>query len=135
MRNAVAANAASTGPLRFQQHWRNLVTVDSLPIEGEVITFLTQVGTGRSSSAVNDSEGCYFVDILPAKPGVLPGAYVDVISRLEMPDRSPVHPGAAPMDVGAAERFPDQFSSFAPPSLTAEAGSGGGEFHFDLKTT
>ena len=120
MRNAVAANAASTGPLRFQQHWRNLVTVDSLPIEGEVITFLTQVGTGRSSSAVNDSEGCYFVDILPAKPGVLPGAYVDVISRME---------------IGAAERFPDQFSSFAPPSLTAEAGSGGGEFHFDLKTT
>lgn len=110
------------------------VTVDDRPIEGAVITFVAQTGPSRSSSAVTDAEGNYVMETLPAGPGVLPGSYTVVISKLEMPDGSSVPPDVPPMDVGATEKLPDQFSSFASPSLSAEVGSRGGVFPFELKT-
>ena len=110
------------------------VTVDSQPIEGAIITFVAQAGPSRSSSAVTDAEGKYVMETLPAGRGVLPGSYAVVINKLEMPDGSSVPPDVPPMDVGATERLPDRFSSFASPSLSVEVGSSGGIFPFDLKT-
>lgn len=70
----------------------------------------------------------------PAGDGVLPGPYDVVISKLILPDGSPVPQDVAPMDVGAEEQLPDQYSSFASPSLTADVSNNGGSFEFDLKT-
>ena len=110
------------------------VKIDGQPVEGAVVTFVAQTGPSRSSSAITDLQGDYLMETPPAGAGVLPGSYKVVISRLLMSDGTPVPPDVPPMDVGAAEQLPDQFSSFASPTLSAEVGSVGGIFPFDLKT-
>lgn len=110
------------------------VTFDSEPVEGAVVTFVAKSGPSRSSTATTDSQGEYFMTTPPAGDGVLPGSYDVVISKLILPDGSPVPADVPPMDVGAEEQLPGQYSSFANPSLSADVGGDGGSFIFDLKT-
>lgn len=110
------------------------VTVNSQPVSGATVTFIAKSGPSRSSIATTDSHGEYSMTTPPAGEGVLPGPYDVVISKLVLPDGSPIPADVPPMDVGAEEQLPDQYSSFANPSLSADVGVAGGSFVFDLKT-
>lgn len=108
------------------------VTLDNDPVAGAIVTFVATSGPSRASTATTNADGEYSMTTPPAGEGVLPGTYDVVISKLVMPDGSPVPPDTAPMDVGAEEVLPNQYSSFASPSLTADVTADGGDFAFEL---
>lgn len=108
------------------------VTMDNSAVEGAIVTFVATSGPSRSSTATTNADGEYSMATPPAGEGVLPGSYDVVISKLVMPDGSPVPPDTAPMDVGAEEVLPNRYSSFASPSLTAKVTADGGDFAFEL---
>lgn len=108
------------------------VTFDNNPVEGAIVTFVAKSGPSRTSSATTNAQGEYSMATPPAGDGVLPGSYDVVISKLVMPDGSPIPPDTAPMDVGAEELLPHRYSSFASPSLNAEVSGEGGSFTFEL---
>ncbi|MDA1163801.1 MAG: carboxypeptidase-like regulatory domain-containing protein [Planctomycetota bacterium] len=108
------------------------VTMDSKPLEGAMVTYIAQDGPSRSSTAMTDASGQYSMTTPTAGEGILPGAYTVIISKLLMPDGSPIPPDTAPMDVGAEELLPEKYSSVAAPTLSAEVGKLGGKFDFEL---
>ncbi len=112
------------------------VTIDGKPAIGATLQFLqdgTQTkGVGASSYGVADQAGKYTLKYRGEKEGVPPGTYKVVISRMAMPDGSPVPSGMSPTDAGAVESLAPEFSNPESSQQTVIVGDKGGTQNYQL---
>ena len=119
------------------------VTLDGKPLAMANVTFIPDVSVegGRAATAVTDADGMYeLVTSLPGTPqeqpkGVLPGEYVVVISKLAMPDGTPLPKnlgGADALDQGAVESVPAKYNDPSASTLKATVAPPKAENNFEL---
>jgi hypothetical protein len=113
------------------------VTLDGKALAGAAISFSPTGSTkGRGSAGRTAKDGTYELATPEGKKGAVAGTYKVVISRYVMPDGSEFVPNdrVSPMDAGARESLPLQYSDLNVTELTATVGEGGGTVNFHLKT-
>lgn len=103
------------------------ILIDGQPLAGGMVTFVPASGTGgNGASGATDASGRYELASLDADgtplPGVLPGKYKVIVSRLTKPDGTPFVPSAeaSPMSVNATESLPVRFTSPSATPLLAD---------------
>ncbi|QDU37005.1 hypothetical protein Mal4_13080 [Maioricimonas rarisocia] len=111
---------------------RGTVTLDGQPLADATVMFLAKQGESRQTFAMTDSSGQFALATGAGLEGALPGEYDVLITKFVMPDGSPAPPDVAPMDVGAVEALPPQYSSPSSMTLTATIPESGGDVAFDL---
>lgn len=78
-----------------------LVTLDGNPLEGATVAYIPiKSNQQQPSYGYTDAKGKYALKTPEGQPGVSPGEYRIVISRMVMEDGSPIPPGS---QTGAAE--------------------------------
>jgi hypothetical protein len=112
------------------------VMMDGKPLPGASVSFLPREQTkGTGGFAVTDGEGKYEVRHPSNEPGIEPGTYTVVFSKLAQPDGSPIPPGKDAADVDAREQLPPKFTNpNSPKSQVVTVPAVGGTFPFELKT-
>lgn len=86
--------------------------VDGDPAAAVAIVFIpTDETKGTGGFAVTDEQGRYTLQHRSGNPGIEPGTYRVILSKMAMPDGSPVPPNESAADVGAEESIPPSYSS------------------------
>ena len=122
------------------------VTRNGEPLAGAIVTFIPDPESpgsgGEVANAVTNSQGRFeLVTALPGVPieeskGAVPGRYVVVISRILMPDGSPLPPGTTEADAmaeGAEESLPAKYSDMEQSVLEADVAGGQANYDFELE--
>jgi hypothetical protein len=94
------------------------VTLKGKPFAGANVRFIPQGDTlGHGGAGKTDAAGRYEIiaNRSENRKGLLPGEYKVVVSRLLMPDGTPLPPNVPPIDSGARESVP---TAYAKPHLT-----------------
>ncbi len=112
------------------------VTFKSEPLAGASISFVPRDGTqGTGAYGVTDDFGKYTLTHRTDASGIEPGTYTVAISKMAMPDGSPIPEGQDAADVGAIQMMPpkysDPFSETNANIITVPAS--GGDFPIELK--
>ena len=123
------------------------MTLDGEPLKSAVVAFFPDGEDGvRGATGVTGDDGKYelttpIANMSPEdSKGAVPGKYKVVISKIALPDGSPVPLGTSDADAieqGASESVPTKYSSMEQTELTAKVAAKGGEglvIDFDLKT-
>jgi hypothetical protein len=98
------------------------VTLNGQPLSGATVQFLLprQATSGEMAEGVTDSSGKYELQTHMAQAtaaerrGALPGEYIVVVSKIEMPDGSPLPPGTTEADAeaeGAKQVVPARYTN------------------------
>lgn len=110
-----------------------LVTLDGQPLADATIMFLPELESGfHGATGRTDSSGKYELttDIGNGKTskGAIPGKYKVTVSKLIKPDGTPVPAGnkEPPMNLGAHESIPFQFSALSQTRLVFDVAATGG---------
>ena len=108
------------------------ILLDGQPLEGGLVTFVPASGTGgNGASGTTDASGRYELASLDPGgtpvPGILPGKYKVIVSRLKTPDGMPFVPSAeaSPMSVNATESLPMKFTNPSATPLLADVPASG----------
>jgi hypothetical protein len=112
------------------------VTLDGKPLAGATVSFIPDgVTKGAGSYGVTSADGKYELQGTQGGTGAAAGYYRVIISKLVMPDGSPI-PADIPSatDAGAKDLLPAIYSSYDVSTLTAEVPAQGGAINFDLKS-
>lgn len=94
------------------------VTLDGKPFAGAYVRFVPQGQTGgHGGTGKTDAAGKYEIlaNRSENRKGLLPGEYKVVLSRMLMPDGTPLPPNVPPIDSGARESVP---TAYVKPHLT-----------------
>jgi hypothetical protein len=113
------------------------VTIDGQPATNTTVQFIpTGSAAATSSGGATDSSGKYQLRTAHNGEGAPVGEYRVVISKLKRKDGSdfPLDSPEGPMDAGADESLPPQYSDPQKTKLTAKVPSGGGTIDFPLKS-
>lgn len=87
------------------------VTYKGKPLPGASISFVPDGQTaGTGAYAVTDDSGHYELVHRSQTPGVEPGKYVVSISKMALPNGSPIPEGKDAADVGAVQMIPPIYS-------------------------
>ena len=95
------------------------VTGNGSPVVGAAVTFIPDENKGAVAHAVTDEAGLFDLHTpisgatLEQMQGAIPGKYKVIVSRILMPDGSPIAPDTTEADamaIGAEETVPLQFS-------------------------
>ena len=87
------------------------VTIDGEPASGVTVNFVPKQGTtGQGASGVTDDAGHFTLTHLSQSPGIEPGTYQVLFSKMAMPDGSPIPPGKDAADVGASQMLPPKLT-------------------------
>ena len=114
-----------------------VVNYKGKPVEGAEVTFTNTVasstGTGKT-----DAAGRFYLTTYLEKDGVVPGAQVVAIRRVEVVDNTPADVDLSAGGVAPAPKvtwiIPEKYSNYGKSGLTAEVTEGGAnEFTFDLQ--
>lgn len=111
-----------------------LVTVEGTPLPGAVLSFTPANGTpGLGALGTSDEAGKFeVVSSRQDDAGIPPGEYTVRVSRLAMPDGTPVPPDAPDADYpGSKESVPAPYSSADSP-LKVTISPAGGEIQVDI---
>lgn len=111
-----------------------MVTLDGKPLTMAAMTFLPDGSTKGIAGVAYTGEDGKFEAKWRAEPGIPPGSYKIVVSRLGLPNGSPVPPGQSAADLGAIETVPPRFSDPAQTSLRLTVPEAGLTQTFDLKS-
>lgn len=113
------------------------VALDGKPLAACNLNFIPRDQTkGTGGFAVTDSTGKFEAKHWSNEPGIEPGTYTVVFSKLALPDGSPIPQGKDAADVGAVETLPRKLTD---PSLDSAdkvvtVVAEGGQFTFELKS-
>lgn len=121
------------------------VTLDGQPAAGISVVFVPSVNPGNPSERTGgsgavggtDASGKYTLQHRSGQPGIQPGHYNVIFSKIALPDGSPVPEGKDPVDVGAAEVLPQRYTTIDPEKgaeKTATVPKEGGTFDFALES-
>ncbi len=113
------------------------VTIDGKPATNTTLQFIpTGSAASTSSGGATDATGKYQLRTAHNGDGAPVGDYRVVISKLKRKDGSdfPLDSPEGPMDAGADESLPPQYSDPAKTTLTAKVSPGGGTIDFPLKS-
>jgi len=112
------------------------VTLDGKPLAGATVSFVPDgVTKGAGSYGVTSADGKYELQGTQGGAGAAVGYYRVMISKLVMPDGSPIPADTqSATDVGAKDLLPAIYSSYDVGTLTAEVPAQGGAINFDLKS-
>jgi hypothetical protein len=113
------------------------VVLDGKPLAACSVNFIPRDQTkGTGGFAVTDGDGQFIAKHWSNAPGIEPGTYTVVFSKLALPDGSPLPAGQDAADVGAVETLPtaltDPNRERTPHVVTVV--DQGGQFTFDLKS-
>lgn len=119
------------------------VTLDGQPLEGVVVMFLLpeRATAGELATGVTDADGNYALStMVPGRSvensqGAVPGQYRVILTKLVMPDGSPVPPETSDAEaeaLGARQLLPPQYSDPTRTTLTATVQRGPSVNDFDL---
>ena len=111
------------------------VLLDGKPLAGAHIRFIPQGETlGHGGTGNTGVEGKYEITSRRSnnRKGLLPGEYKVIVSRLLMPDGSPLPPNVPPQHSGAAESVPEPYCNAQTTTLTATIGTKGNVVDFRL---
>lgn len=111
-----------------------MVTLDGKPLTMAAMTFLPDGETKGIAGVAYTGEDGKFEAKWRTETGIPPGSYKVVVSRLGLPDGSPVPPGQSAADVGAIETVPPRFSDAAQTKLALTVPDTGLTQTFDLKS-
>lgn len=106
------------------------------PLSGAALAFVPKgQTTGTGAFSVTDASGRYELTHRTQSPGVEPGTYVVSVSKMALPDGSPIPEGQDAADIGAVQIIPPIYSDPAnelnPNQITVPVA--GGEINLDLK--
>jgi hypothetical protein len=113
------------------------VTLDDKPLSNASLQFIPSGSTvGTGSGGATDAEGKYTLRTAHDGVGAPVGEYRVLISKYKRPDGSdfPLDSPEGPMDAGADESLPPQYSDPEKSTLTATVPAGGGTIDFPLKS-
>jgi hypothetical protein len=113
------------------------VTLDGNPLANASLMFVPTGSTpGTGSGAVTDAKGKYELRTSHDGIGAPVGQYKVIISKLVLSDGSDykLDSGVSPMDAGADESLPAQYSDPDQTILTANVPEGGGPIDFPLNS-
>jgi hypothetical protein len=73
------------------------VTLDGQPVEGAMVSFLPENGTGRAATGMTDPDGTFQLTTFQEGDGALPGTYRVIVTRTDaIPEPpEPLRPGNA----------------------------------------
>ena len=111
------------------------VTLDGQPLDGAVVTFYPTGNTrGTRAHGRTDAQGRYTLTSSKLGKGTPAGSYRVIVSKLTMPDGSPLPTGEDfdPMTTPFKETLPAFYSQRHATKLTATVPEGGGEVDFEL---
>lgn len=87
------------------------LTYKGKPLPGASIAFVPEGQTsGTGAYAVTDESGRFELMHRSETPGVEPGNYIVTVSKMAMPDGSPIPAGKDAADVGAVQMIPPIYS-------------------------
>ena len=87
------------------------VTLKNQPLAGASVVFTPRGGTpGTGAFGVTDAQGAYALTHKTDSPGVEPGEYVVLITKMAQKDGSPIPEGQSAADVEAIQIVPPAFS-------------------------
>lgn len=115
------------------------VTTDSEPFANGMVQFIPkQAGKSTGGSAVTDENGYYSLKHTSNRKGIEPGEYNVRFSLLKLPDGSELpdqseenHP-KSPMELGAIEWVPLEYSSMSTTKNSVTVEESGGNFDFEI---
>lgn len=117
------------------------VTLDDKPLADATVNFIPEVQGGfRGAMGRTDASGKYELttDIGGGKAnkGAIPGKYKVTVSKLVKPDGTPIPADSKepPMNLGAMESIPLQYSSYGETQLVFDVPSAGGTYDIPLKS-
>jgi hypothetical protein len=113
------------------------VTLDDKPLANATLQFVPDGSTiGTGSGGATDAEGKYTLRTAHSGVGAPVGQYRVIISKFKRPDGSdfPLDSPEGPMDAGADESLPPQYSDAVQTKLTATVPDGGGTIDFPLRS-
>ena len=111
------------------------VTLDGRPLPGAVVTFYPEGETGGlGGSGRTGPDGRYALTAARGGPGVLPGEYRVVVSRLLRPDGSAPDPGTPPAESDARETLPAAYLDRASTRLRASVSEDATVHDFALRS-
>jgi hypothetical protein len=112
------------------------VTMDGEPLVGAVLSFLPKGDTaGQVVTATTADGGSYSAMYSNGKPGCPTGQFQIYISKLVMPDGSPIPDGKTAADVQAVDKVPPKYRSSENPESSIMIPVGGkSELNFELKS-
>jgi hypothetical protein len=102
------------------------ITVGEQPLAGAFVRFIPQGSTpGHGGAGRTDEQGKYEVIAHRSKnrKGLVPGEYKVVVTRMLMPDGSPLPPDTPPIDSGARESVPEPYCKLQRTPLTLTVGN------------
>jgi len=110
-----------------------LVNLEGKPLAGATVTFYPTGQTkGVECVGTTDEAGKYKLKQIHGTDGAPPGEYKVVISLFLKPDGSKLGPNEQPINVGAAESIPQNYSDVDGTTLTATVPATGGDFPFEV---
>lgn len=113
-----------------------VVTLAGEPLDGATVIFNPNSQDGMVAYGYTDSKGHYAAETRSGgniEPGIAPGSYQVIISRMMKPDGTLLDPAEPPAMSAASESVPMQYSSPGDSKLRAVVGQSGGTFDFELK--
>lgn len=113
------------------------VRLDGQPLRAALVTFVPSAeNQGMAASGYTDEQGKYELRTLHRSAGAPVGQYTVTVSKLVLKDGSDFPPDSevSPMDAGADEKLPPQYSDLARSTLKATVAEGGQPIDFDLKS-
>lgn len=87
------------------------VTLKNQPLAGASVVFTPRGATlGTGAFGVTDEQGAFTLTHKSDSPGVEPGEYVVIITKMALKDGSPIPEGQSAADVEAVQIVPSEFS-------------------------
>ncbi len=114
-----------------------MITLDGKPLANTTISFVPTGGTrGTSAGGATTPDGKYTLSSIHNGKGAAEGDFKVIISKLKRKDGSdfPLDSPEGPMDAGADESLPPEYSDPEKTKLTATVPAGGGTIDFPLKS-
>lgn len=110
------------------------LTAQGKPLDGAVVQFIPMEATkGEGAVGRSDDDGNFtMVGTRDQKGGVVPGEYKVRVSRLVLPDGTPMPTDAKPAETGARESLAKQFTTIADTPLKCTVPAGGGVVDIDV---
>lgn len=112
-----------------------VITMGGAPLQGATVMFTPRSSQLRGGFGITDAAGSYSAKFRGTESGIEPGEYVIIVTKMALPDGSPIPEGQSAADVGAQQIIPAIFSDPERSQQIVSVSDAGGTFSFDIRAT